>query len=341
MTDVATTNPSCGVGVVMTAYNSRPFIGKALRSLRAQTMTDWECVVVDDGSTDTTAEAVERIARQDARIKLLRHPPGGVSKARNVGLAELSDSVAYVALLDSDDCYLPDALESLVAALESRPDAVGVFGHAEYIDKDGRPLRPGQHSALQRSRRVVRRLGLRDVEPAADSTFADLCVTGAIWPSAVGLHRRWVIEAVGAFDPSFTRQGDWELYLRMSRYGPFPVLNKQVVWYRLHGSNLTGDVVESSYQRDRVRRKAWTATTNTPAQRQIVAQGARRVQLVDIRRTVHRLADNLKAGRSRSAARNAASLLIMMANLVRRGPARPSLRRVQWTREQNQHNARP
>ncbi len=211
-----------------------------------------------------------------------------------------------------------------------------MFGHAEYIDKDGHPLRPGQHSALQRSRRVVRRLGLRDVEPAADTTFADLSVTGAIWPAAVGLHRRWVIEAAGRFDPSFTRQGDWELYLRMSRYGPFPVLNKQVVWYRLHGSNLTSDVVESSYQRDRVRHKAWKATTNTPAQRQIVAQGARRIQLVDIRRTVHQLADNLRAGHSRAAAHDSASLLIFVANIVRRGPARPSLRRVRWTRADNE-----
>ncbi len=57
MTALTTVTRSARVGVVMTAYNSRPFIGKALRSLRAQSMGDWECVVIDDGSTDSTAES--------------------------------------------------------------------------------------------------------------------------------------------------------------------------------------------------------------------------------------------------------------------------------------------
>lgn len=320
------------VGVVMTAYNSEPFIVVALDSLREQSMTDWQCVVVDDGSTDSTTSLVEKIVAGEPRIRLVRQQHGGVSCARNTGLAALDDGVRYVALLDSDDCYLPGALESLVTSLESRPDAVGTFGLAEYIDQDGRPFRRGEHSDQQRSRRAVGPLGMLDVPPEADSTFADMCVIGAIWPSAVGLLRRRVVQAVGGFDPSFTRQEDWELYLRMSRYGPFPVVDRQVAWYRRHSSNLTGNVVENCYQQERVRYKAWRSTSNTPAQRRIVARGARRLQLADIRRASRRLGRNLRVRRSRPAAAEVVSLMLMAATLMRPGPARPNLRRVRWTR---------
>jgi glycosyltransferase involved in cell wall biosynthesis len=323
--------PDRTVGIVMTAYNSEQFITAALRSLREQTITHWECVVVDDGSTDSTAAAVEQMADEDRRIRLLRQRPGGVSRARNTGLAALSDNGPYVGLLDSDDCYLPDALEFLVAALDARPDAVGVFGLAEYIDQDGRPFRPGEHPALQRARRAVDGFRFVDLDPTADSTFADLSVSGAIWPSAVGLHRRVTIAAVGGFDPSFTRQGDWELYLRMSRQGPFAAIDRQVAWYRRHGGNLTGNVIESQYQRERVRRKTWRSPTNTAMQRHIVARGARRMQLVDIRRALARLAKNISARCVRPAVAEAVGLVIMMANLFKPGPPRPSRRRVRWT----------
>lgn len=321
----------------MTAYNSEPFITVALDSLRDQSMTDWQCVVVDDGSTDSTTKLVEQIAAEEPRVSLVRQQHGGVSRARNTGLAALEDGVRYVALLDSDDCYLPGALESLVTSLESRPDAVGTFGVAEYIDQDGRPFRAGEHSDQQRSRRAVGgRLGMLDVPPEADSTFADISVISAIWPSAVGLHRRRIVQAVGGFDPSFTRQGDWELYLRMCRNGPFPVIDRQVAWYRRHGSNLTGNVVESCYQQERVRYKAWRSTANTPAQRRIVARAARRLQLADLRRTSHQLVRSLRARRSRSAAADVVSLMLMATTLVRPGPARPNRQRVQRTRrEQN------
>jgi glycosyltransferase involved in cell wall biosynthesis len=324
----------------MTAHNSELFIAHALASLRAQTIAEWECVVVDDGSTDSTAAAVERLVDEDARIRLVRGDHRGVSHARNIGLASLTVGVPYVALLDSDDCYLPNALESLVEALDNRPDAVGVYGLAEYMDEHGRPISPGDHPALQRSRRVVRRLGLSDVDPAADSTFADLSVTGAIWPAAVGLHRRRIIEAVGSFDASFTRQGDWELYLRMSRRGPFPPLDQQVAWYRRHDANLTGDAVESCYQRERVRRKTWKSPTNTAAQRRTVARGARRIQLVEMHRIVLRLAENLRKRRGRLAAENAVGLALVTINVFQPGPPTPSLRRARRTRKQTEFDAR-
>lgn len=319
------------VGVVMTAYDSGSFIAEALGSLMAQSNTEWRCVVVDDGSTDSTVDIVRGIAAQDDRITLVRQDHGGVSRARNAGLATLSPQACYVAFFDSDDRYLGDALESLVAVLDRRPDAVGAFGWAEYMDEHGEPLQLGAHPALQRARRVTRGWRLGDVDPGGDSTFDDVAVAGAIWPSAVALHRRSAITAAGGLDESFTRQGDWELYVRMARLGPFAVLDRQVVWYRRHGSNLTGDVLESCYQQERVRYKAWLSASNSPTQRRVVARGARRIQLADIRRMLRRLRADASSRRPWCVLIDAVGLAMMGAALLHRGPARPSRRRVSWT----------
>jgi glycosyltransferase involved in cell wall biosynthesis len=325
------------VGVVMTAYNGAAYIEIALQSLIDQSWTDWECVVVDDGSTDDTAAIVTRLAAADDRLRLIRTERGGVSQARNTGLASLSHGVRYVALLDSDDEYLPDALQALVTALEQRPDAVGVYGFAEYMDENGRPIRPGEHPEFQNARRAVRSLGLTDVPPEDDTTFEDLTVAGAIWPSAVGLHRREIIDAVGGFDPSFTRQGDWELYLRMSRHGPFPVLQQQVVWYRRHGNNLTGDATETFYQQARVRVKTWRSPENDRAQRKLVVRAARLLHLAGARRLSRRFVRHVRSRELRAAAQDLFDLGLVAGTLPRPGPPRPSRRAVQWIpREQSE-----
>ncbi|MCW2526606.1 MAG: hypothetical protein JWM76_1466, partial [Pseudonocardiales bacterium] len=339
--DAQPLRPDPVVGVVMTSYNSESYIEEALESLRAQTFSDWECVVVDDGSSDSTTEIVSKLVASDSRITLVLAKHGGVSVARNIGLNSLSPGPRYVAFFDSDDVYLPDGLELLVAGLDARPDAVGVYGLAEYIDENGTKVRPGEHSRLQSARRTTTGgRGLADLEPGVDSTFSDISVIGAIWPSAVGLHRRSSIDAIGGFDPTFTRQGDWEFYVRMSRQGPYPVVNRQVAWYRRHSDNLTGNVIESCYQQDRVRDKAWKATENTAMQRQQVAKAARRLQLADGRRMTHQFMGHVSRREVKPALSDVVSLGLIALPLLSPGPARPSRRRLHWTKR-NVTDARP
>lgn len=325
----------------MTAFNGERYIAAALDSLIGQSMAEWQCVVVDDGSTDDTAALVEKIMVQEPRVRLIRQQRGGVSAARNAGIAALDPAVGYIGLLDCDDCYTPDALQRLVDVLDARADAVGVFGLAEYMDADGGPVRPGAHPEIQRERRAVRGWGLVSIEVGADSTFADLAVTGAIWPSAVGLHRRSAIVDAGGFDPSFRRQGDWELYVRMSRLGPFPMIEETVAWYRRHDRNLTGNYVESTYHQHRVREKAYSAPENTGAQRRIVARGARRLYLAAMRQLTHRTLADLRRGRFPTVAKGFAGLAVLAVDVLRPRPAPPSRRRVRLTQhEQNDVNGR-
>src|SRR5689334_13713964 len=103
----------------MPAYNAARHIGEAIASVVAQDFAAWRLLVVDDGSTDETAEVVRRCG--DARLTLISQPNQGVSTARNRGLAEATGE--FVAFLDADDRWRPDALSRLIAALRARPEA--------------------------------------------------------------------------------------------------------------------------------------------------------------------------------------------------------------------------
>ena len=122
------------VSVIVPAYNYERFIADALESLRAQTFTDWECVIVDDGSTDDTAAVAERFASLDSRIRVLRQSNRGVSAARNTALR--STSAELVQFLDADDRLEPWKLEEQVRFLDAHPETAIVFGNVVYFRTD-------------------------------------------------------------------------------------------------------------------------------------------------------------------------------------------------------------
>lgn len=106
--------------VVIPLYNKAPYIEFTLHSVLAQICSDFEVVVVDDGSSDAGPELVQRIAAQDARVRLVQQPNGGVSAARNTGIAEALGE--WVAFLDADDWWHPDYLATQLAAIAAMPD---------------------------------------------------------------------------------------------------------------------------------------------------------------------------------------------------------------------------
>jgi glycosyltransferase involved in cell wall biosynthesis len=127
-------NPSLPkISVIMPAYNAGRYIGQSIESVLGQTIDDWELLVIDDGSTDRTRNVVREFP--DPRIRLfLRRHEGLISKVRNFGLSQAQGR--YVAFLDSDDLYEPDALETLAAHLDARPDCNAVYGYFRWIDED-------------------------------------------------------------------------------------------------------------------------------------------------------------------------------------------------------------
>src|SRR5579885_3353969 len=98
------------VSIITPAWNAAAFIGEAIASVRAQTMPDWEMLVVDDCSTDRTAQAVEHAAATDSRIRLLRQPKNGGPALALQAWLDRADG-RFIAFLDSDDLWLPGKLE--------------------------------------------------------------------------------------------------------------------------------------------------------------------------------------------------------------------------------------
>jgi glycosyltransferase involved in cell wall biosynthesis len=323
--------PHPAVGVVVPAYDVEDFVVSTLRSIQAQTMTDWECVVVDDGSTDSTAAKVLEVAETDARIRLVRQENRGLSEARNTGLLNLSPGVGYVAFVDSDDVLCKTMFEVLTGALERDSSAVGAYGYAEFIDGEGRPVEPGFHSDRQRARfGLVGRLKRPVAEPQP-VRFEEIVVDNPIWPPAVALHRRDAVSTAGGFDPGLKQLEDVDFLTRMCRLGHYLSTTRQVAWYRQHPGQMTKRRAEFWFSYDSLRRKTWASPENTPEQRTAIERAWRIAQARRIARCTVRLASSVARRDVPAARRLLRGWRVLVAQLVRGVPPTPDLDHILWT----------
>ena len=131
--------------IVVPAYNSEATISETLRSLLKQTYTNFELIVVDDGSTDDTALVVAGF--RDARIRLLQQNNRGLAGAHNTGIANARGR--FIGFCDADDLWLPEKLELHIAHLEARPEVGISFAGSQLIDAVGRPIGVNQKPRLR------------------------------------------------------------------------------------------------------------------------------------------------------------------------------------------------
>ena len=314
------------VAVVIPVWNAEDFLAAAARSVRAQTWTDWVCVIVDDGSTDGTADLAREIVDEDPRFLLVRQANQGTPTARNNGLDAVPAGVEFVAFLDGDDVWLPDALAALVETLEASPRAVGAYGNAEYMNTQGEPMQVGVHPTRQRDRRRMGRFDLEGVEPGEPYTWSSLVVSGTLWPSGVALHRREVVERVGRFDPEFRQLQDWELYIRMAKEGAFVPLERHVVWYRQHSSNATSRVKRVAFYTLMVRDRVWQASADEPDRRRELRRIWRRLTLRWTVGTLRQGAHALRERRLHDALRAARGGYVFSRMFVRGHPEAADVR---------------
>ncbi len=190
------------VSVVVPTFQRREFVLRAVRSVLAQSFRDFELVVVDDGSTDGTGEA---LAGLDRRIRYLWQENRGPGAARNAGVRAASGPV--VAFLDSDDRWLPGHLAVCVETLERFPEAVLVS------------TCPGQHVAGRQRPRDAR------IVDALPLLYGELSIG---IPSCVAARRHDLIE-VGGFHEGLATIEDAELYLRLAARGPFALVQRRTI----------------------------------------------------------------------------------------------------------------
>jgi glycosyltransferase involved in cell wall biosynthesis len=206
------------VSIVLAAHDQAAWIGTTIESVRAQTLEDWELVVVDDGSTDETA-AVARCHTTDPRIRLLNGERRERAAARNRGISNTSGDL--IAFLDGDDLWHPEKLARQVVALDRAPEAGLCYTVARYVDESGRPLPV-----------------CRPPRPTGGWIFPALMRANLMILASVMLRRR-AIDQVGGFDEKLRPLGceDWDLWLRIARHFPVAVLPEELTYYRRHGGN--------------------------------------------------------------------------------------------------------
>jgi len=213
------------VSIMMPAFNAERYIADSIRSVSYQTFTDWELVVVDDGSTDRTAEIVRELAAEDARILYVRQQNGGQAAARNTGIHRSSGTV--VAFIDADDLWLPQKLERQLAVMkDTAVDLVYCDGYVFY--DVGAPERSDFFAIVP---------GRTD----GATMFPLLFAYNRIATLSV-VARRDALERVGLFDENRRLQNceDYELWLRLALEGStFFGMTDKLMRYRRHSASST------------------------------------------------------------------------------------------------------
>jgi glycosyltransferase involved in cell wall biosynthesis len=206
------------VSVIMPAFNVAPFIGEAIESVLRQSLEDWELIVVNDGSTDGTPDAVRRF--EDSRIRLIEQPNEGVSSARNKGMKEACGQL--IVFLDADDRMLHDTLARFAVILRSNRDAVAAYGEGATIEESGAPSGVRTRPAFA-------------PRPSGDALLTllgwNFILTGGIAIRAETLRR------LDGFRSDLTLGEDWEMWTRVAAEGPFAYMGpKPLVEYRMRES---------------------------------------------------------------------------------------------------------
>lgn len=125
------------VSIITPCYNASRFISQTIDSVLTQTFTDWEMIIVDDGSKDDSSDIVEKYVKKDSRIRLIRQPNGGSANARNHGIREATGR--YIALLDADDLWLPQFLEKQIEFMKEK-NAICVYSSYKRIDENSNEI---------------------------------------------------------------------------------------------------------------------------------------------------------------------------------------------------------
>jgi glycosyltransferase involved in cell wall biosynthesis len=254
------------VSVVIPTRNRAGLVGRAIRSVLEQTISDLELIVVDDGSTDGTVDVLASF--DDPRLSAIRLAGrSGVSRARNAGIARARG--AWVAFLDDDDEWLPHKLEVQLARVNARASGKtsGVYCGLRFV-----------HTGMREAPSGVRHL-------PEGQLLRDLLLPDQIVSTSGFVIKRRALEEVGGFDESFEAVVDRDLWLRLARAGHefAAVAERLVVLHREHEARITADPIALVRGQARYQRR-WRGL-----ERQLLDAGVREAIASNRRRMLERL----------------------------------------------------
>jgi glycosyltransferase involved in cell wall biosynthesis len=211
-------NDSPLVSVVIAAYNASRWIAETLESVLAQNFTDFEIILVDDGSTDDTAQVV---AGYGERVCCIHRSNGGGSSARNVGIRAARGE--YIAFVDADDLWAKEKLRLQVDLLK-RTGLAWVYCDAiAFDDKSGRRLY---------------RFGKANHQ--YDGDILKSLFHACFIPSPTPVIRKSIFENIGYFSEDLNIGEDWDMWLKIAAYHPIGLVSVPLAYYRVHSTNETG-----------------------------------------------------------------------------------------------------
>lgn len=213
------------VSIIVPCFNQAHFLKDCLESVRAQWFLDWECIIVDDGSTDTTSKVADEYCKTDKRFHYIFQSNRGLSGARNTGI--LNSRGIYVNFLDSDDALNPEMITVLLAEFEKNKALV---------------LAVAGHVATKESLTDIIKTGIPFFDPSGKSFFETLC-KGNLFPVHAGLVKRNAIDDIGLFDEQLKSCEDWDFWLRLGRISNYvAVVRRPLVVYRITQGSMTRNV---------------------------------------------------------------------------------------------------
>ena len=205
------------VSVLMSVYNGSRYLQKSLESILNQTFTDFEFIIIDDGSTDNTWEILTKYADQDQRIKLFKNEENiGLTKSLNKGLILAQGE--YVARQDADDISLPERFEKQVDFLNKQLKVILVSGNYESIDSEGSLL------------------GKPKPAGGSDITAWYLLFYNRIGAHGLAMFRRDPVMNIGGYSESYRYSQDYELWSRLVKVGDVVILPDVLQLYRRNHS---------------------------------------------------------------------------------------------------------
>jgi glycosyltransferase involved in cell wall biosynthesis len=223
------------ISVIIPVYNGEKTIRETIESVLKQTLLDFELLIINDGSKDSTLEIISRI--QDPRVKVFSYPNAGQSTSRNRGISLASGE--YITFIDADDLWTPDKLEAQLKALQENPQAAVAYSWTDWIDESNEFIGRGSYITEK------------------GDVFAKLLLNDFVANGSNCLIRRQALTQVGGFDASVTPAEDWDMWLRLAVHYEFVAVPSPQILYRISPNSASFNVWRMEESSLRVIEKAF------------------------------------------------------------------------------------
>lgn len=211
------------ISIIIPSYNAESLILKTIDSVQKQTFSDWELIIIDDGSTDKTVSKIKTI--KDERIHLFCYENGGVAMARNRGISLAKGK--FISFLDCDDLWTKDKLKDQLSALKNNPDAdvaySWVIDFFTDIPNSSKPRKPIFFSG---------------------NVYPQMLVYNFLANGSNILVRRETVERIGGFDVTYNPSEDWNFYIRLAKECSFVLVPKHQILYRQSTTSMSSNNIQ-------------------------------------------------------------------------------------------------